>query len=77
MALMSSEGDFNKCHRHYLLAPLIASLGCQVQQITPTGALVADPGPRQQQHDDVPAQGLLEYTSIGKGELDVGLQAEV
>jgi uncharacterized protein (DUF488 family) len=78
MALMCSEGDFRKCHRHYLLAPLIASLGCQVQQITPTGALVADPGPRQQHHDAVPddAQGFLQYTS-GKGELDGGLQAEV
>jgi uncharacterized protein (DUF488 family) len=73
MALMCSEGDFRKCHRHHLLAPLVQSVGCQVQQITPTGALVADPGPTgptQQHRDDVPddAQGLLEYSLIGKGE---------
>jgi uncharacterized protein (DUF488 family) len=53
ICLMCSEGEFQKCHRHYLLAPLVASLGCQVQQITPTGALTADPGPRQQQLEQV------------------------
>lgn len=47
ICLMCSEGDFQKCHRHYLLAPLIANLGCQVQQIAPTGALVSDCGPAQ------------------------------
>lgn len=71
MALMCSEGDFTKCHRHYLLAPLVQSLECQVQQITPTGALVADPGPRQQQLQpfaaDLPhdREEFVRYTSIG------------
>jgi uncharacterized protein (DUF488 family) len=44
ICLMCSEGDFKGCHRHYLLAPVVQSLSYQVQHITPTGALIPDPG---------------------------------
>jgi len=42
---MCSEGKFIECHRHYFLAPLFIERGWRVEQILPSGELVADPGP--------------------------------
>ena len=47
ICLMCSEGDFHKCHRHYLLAPLLISAGHQVRQIARDGAAREDAGPAQ------------------------------
>ncbi len=42
---MCSEGDFRKCHRHHLLAPLVRQLGSHVRQVLPTGEVVEDVEP--------------------------------
>ncbi len=44
-AMMCSEGDFRKCHRHQLLAPVLIELGVGVRQIMQDGSLVEDTGP--------------------------------
>ena len=45
-AMMCSEGKPDKCHRRYLLEPVILDLGHEVRQILPNGELEA-PGARQ------------------------------
>jgi uncharacterized protein (DUF488 family) len=42
LCFMCSEGDFRKCHRHYLLAPLLQRLGYRIQQILPNGEVMED-----------------------------------
>jgi uncharacterized protein (DUF488 family) len=42
LCFMCSESDFRKCHRHYLLAPLLQGLGYRIYQILPDGEVVED-----------------------------------
>jgi uncharacterized protein (DUF488 family) len=42
LCMMCSEGDYHKCHRHYLLAPILNRMGFQVLQILPNGELETD-----------------------------------
>ena len=48
VALMCSEGDFRRCHRHTMLAPILLRLGWRVLQIGGDGGLVEDFGPHPQ-----------------------------
>ncbi len=40
-AIMCSEGDYRKCHRHGLITPALLDEGVQVLHILPDGALVS------------------------------------
>jgi len=40
VAILCSEGDFHKCHRHKLITPALLRRGVRVWHITPDGALV-------------------------------------
>jgi uncharacterized protein (DUF488 family) len=40
VAVMCSEGDHRKCHRHLLITQTLLKRGCRVQHIQPDGTLI-------------------------------------
>jgi uncharacterized protein (DUF488 family) len=48
LAIMCSEGDYHRCHRHLLLSQTLLASGASVLHIVPDGSTVrAEPLPRQ------------------------------
>ncbi len=58
-ALMCAEGDPNKCHRTWLVAPALAARGVRVVHLLPDGGRRAHPpGPDRPEAVDEPQLGL-------------------